>query len=472
MRKPKDTIEAAFAVTTWDDTSRRNQWYKRVSEDPVSDLSTDLPRWRNRSQFLHLSNVLVDSATQNFANQVIGKGLFVNPKPTDDTLTDIIKEDWSDWSDACHIDGQTDLASFLRATVAAIVRDGDVLIYLTANKDGDLKLDILAATRIDTPPASLIPKGRDVYLGVQVYKRYIEGYWVKNSFGDGGFTFFPTFDKDGNIKAVLLKNPANTARINSYRGIPLLSSCLSNVDKLDRLMDAELKASLYKTNQVGIYKAKNVGDASKAMNPLGSISAQKVGDTNIITIPNTDDLTLQNGSEVSNKELPATVKLYLQNIAAMYNVPFNVLYNALEDSSYSTNSAIFQIAWENTGIWRDYLIHNLLKPIYLIRLEALILSGAIKAPFDRSIKTVQFVGKPNIPIRAKDIFDSQATAIQSGQRSLIQVCSEYGVDAKQVIDDEISLAVYRKKVMLANGLSEIDMANVVSEPTQKVSETK
>ena len=469
---PKENyIETDFAITSYDDVWKRRNYYKRVSDDPVTDLGTDLLVWRARSQFLHESNILVDSATNNFASLVIGKGLYASPKPKDPSLTEIIRDEFTEWSTTAHIDGQTDLASTLRAIVSAICRDGDVLVYLTADQLGKLKIDLIAGNRIESPPIDMLPKNRDVYLGVQVFKRYIEGYWVRNSFGDRGYTFFPAFDDQGRIKSVLLKNPGNGSRINSYRGKPILSSCLSTVDKLEQLMDAELKASILKTLQLGILKTKSVSDASKAINPLGNLSSQKIQDTTIISVPLGDDLTMHSGSENSNKDLPATVKLYLQQIASPYNVPYNVIYNCLEDSSYSTNSSIFLTAWANTEIWRSYLVHNLLKPIYLQLLESYTIDGTIESGYNSDLWKVEFQGKPNLPIRSKDLFEANSVAIQTGQKSLIQICNESGLDAYSIIDDEINLALYRKQAMAEKGLTELDLIEVTQDPKETVKDS-
>jgi len=85
-----------------------------------------------------------------------------------------------------------------------------------------------------------------------------------------------------------------------------------------------------------------------------------------------------------------------------------------------------------------------------------------------NLKKVEFQGKPNIPIRSKDIYDANAVAIQTGQKSLIQICNESGLDAFSIIDDEMTLAAYRKKAMASNGLTELDVIDVTQDPKQTI----
>jgi len=452
----EEFVKQNFAITDYADAWKRKNYYKRVSDDPIKDLSRDLKVWRNQSQFLHESNVLVDSATTNFANIVIGSGINLSPKPStgnkeqDKELADEIKSLWDEWAYSCHIDGQQDLSSVLRSIVAAIARDADVLVYVTVNSRGKLVLDLISSNRIESPNDKLVKTGSSVQLGVQIKNREITGYWVKNDTNKDGYTYFPAFTSENTISSVLLRNPSNTFRLNTYRGKPILSSCLSTVDKLEQLMDSELKAAILKTLQIAIYSAKDVRTAKG-----NSLSSTKVDDTHVFHVPTGDDLKIQSGSEISNKDLPATVKLYLQEIASSYNVPYNVLYNCLEDSSYSTNSSIFLTAWQNTEIWRTHLIRNLLKPIYQLLLQMWYSEGLLSiGNYGPSTSKVEFHGKPNIPIKAKDIYDASSIAITTGQKSRIQLATEFGLDAYSIADDEANLDAYIKAKRESLGLND------------------
>lgn len=469
----KEIIEESFAVTSYQDLWDFGSRNKRVSIDPISDLSTDLPIWRNRSQFLHESTALVHAATQNVATEMIGKGLFCSPQlflgdiKKTKAATQAIRAIWEEWEDACHIDGQQDLPSVLRSIAAAILRDGDVLVYITQDTNGELKLDLISADRIQTPPTSRTPKlskQTQIFLGVQVTKREIDGYWVKDSNGSEGFTFFPAFSQERQIVSVLLKNPNNSDRLNSYRGTPVISSCLGTIDQLDKLLKAEIQAGILKTNQYGILTTKTA--PSQIMkgqpNALDSISAQKVAGTNILVIKSGDELEMNKGQDISNPNLPSIVKIYLQQIASVYNIPYNVIFNMMEDSSYSTNMTLRLEAWESTEVWRKYFVRNLLKPVYKMVLQAAIAKGQIPGikEYKREFARVEFTGKNNQSIKPKDFIEANTMAIESNQRSIVDICNEEGQDAYQILYDNLKYAAEKKAMMLELGLTPEDIIGI------------
>lgn len=435
----------SFAITSqapmW-----TNSWFKSISPDPVSDLKTDLPRWRTASRFLHDSTSIVRAAVKNAVSTVVGKGLNCRPRTKSLELRQEILTIWDEWTEACHIDGQQDLASVLRSITAGIMRDGDILVYLTLDQKGSLKVDLIDGARIEDPPAKLIPKGRECYLGVQVNKRFIEGYWVKNSTSKTGYTFFPTFDDAGRIKSVLLKDPTDTPRVNSFRGVPIIASCIGVVEQLDKFLNVELQASILKTQQFAVLKTGSVTESKKSLglDPLANVNIQKVDGTNMLIIKPTDDFKMERGSDISNPSIDKIVKNYLNAISGPFGIPYNILFNQMEDTSYSTNSTLRQVAWEATEIWRDYYIRNLLKPVFKLLMEA---NG-----YGKEAMSVEFNGRPITPIRQKDVYDAQSVAIQTGQKSIVQVCNENGWDAFQTLEEQLDYEKAKQDGMKSRGL--------------------
>ena len=472
-----ETTEANSGIYNYSTTLYGSPWNNfyniyagRLSTNPINDLATDLPRWRKAIAYLQNESSNVATVINSFCTAVIGKGLYCIPNPNikdskkaNETRKALL-EYFEEWSNACHIDGQQDFTSILNAIIAAIIRDGDVLVYVTSNSEKRIKIDLISADRIKDPPANLLKKGRQTFLGVQVSNREIEGYWVENNTDKAGFTFFPTFDKTtGLIKSVLLSNPMNTARINSYRGIPVLAASIATVNQLDQLLSSELQANILKTKQTGVYKAQKVGAVKNSMTLPTDIGATKVSDTNILIIPNTDDLTMARGSDISNPNIATIVKIYKEQIAGPFNVSYNVLFNLLEDGSYSTNSTMRQMAWEATTPWRDYLIRNLAKPLYKLVIQWGISSDELTIPNNEGIDKVQFNGRSNASIRSKDIYDANETAIATGQKSIVQICSENGSDAYEIMEQQLAYEAAKKSVMEELGLNS---ANIVSVPAK------
>lgn len=483
---PKQTLKSQFAVTAYQASPWNNIYRRRVSRDPVADLQTDLPLWRNTAKFLFQTVSEVFSSVTNSSSLIIGRGLKATPRITlndrkaSQAVRAALGDYWDGWASSAHIDGQQDLNSVLRAIVAAILRDGDVLVHLCLSEDDTLKIDLIDAERVQTPPPEMIPSGRKVYLGVQTYRRKVEGYWIASNVGDkDGFTFAPAFDENGVIHNVLLKNPGNSYLLNSYRGVPVIASIINTVDQLSKLKDAELQSSILKTKQVGIYSAQNLNIAKKALrgktaadtpaktpaeetaaiaSEVGNIPVSKVSETNILIIPAGDTLEMVKGGDVSNPQITALVNLYYRTIASVFGISSEVLFSILGDANYSSNIAMRQSAYENTSIWREYLSRNLLSPIYSILMQYAVSNGAIKGlkRWNKEVSGVEFIGAGQNAIKPKEVYDIYESSIKLGLKSHVQAANETGLDAYSILEEELNYQETERQMRIARGLEVLD----------------
>lgn len=430
--------------------SQSNLWtnslYQSVSVDPIQDLKRNLPRWRAASRHLHDNTSNGRTAIKNAVDTIVGDGINCRPQVKSLKRRKEILEIWDDWTFACAIDGQRDLTQVLTSITASILRDGDILVYLTKDKFRNIKLGLIDASRIEDPPAKLIPADRQCHLGVQVYNCFIEGYWFKDSNEKSGYRFLPTFDEKGEIFSVLLKDPTDTLRENSFRGVPVISSCISMVEQLDKLINAEIQSSILKTQHFAVLKSGSVTEAKKSLglDPLASVNIQKIDGTSMLIMKPTDDFKIERGSDISNPYIDKLEKIFLNGIAGPFGISYNVLFRRFEDTSYSTNSALRLAAWESTEKWRGYFIRNLLKPLYKLIMQA--------HGYKNEAKAVEFNGRPMTPIRQKDVFDAQSVAIQTGQKSIVQVCNENGWDAFQTLEEQLDYEKAKQDGMKARGI--------------------
>lgn len=457
----KSLEQSSFAVT-----SQKGKFYSAIpsysiSDDVQKDYKTDLKVFRKWCQYLSEATAIGKSIVQNFPVLVIGAG--INLKPSLKIGTDrkktkeaqkAISDLWETFVETAHIDGQTDLSSLLRSIVAAVVRDGDCLLYITSNDNGEIKLDVIEGSRIETPPESKFAdkqKKPDIRLGVEVKNRTIKGYWVRNSFGNKvDHTFFPAFDKDGKILSFLVKNPNNTDRLNGYRGVPVMAAAVGAIDQLTKFKETELQASIISRKTVGTIETSSPTDVQKDMSDevLGKIGTTKLGEIEFLIMQAGDKVNFHNGQDISNPNLDKVVKIYLEEIASVLNCPMQVIFSQLEDSSYSTNQTIKLQAWENTKIWRDNFIKNIIKPIYRLMLNKWIFEGRIPHVSEYSSDAAQVVisEKPNIAIKTKDVYEAQKIAKDNGIKSLQQICLENGDDAFEILQDQIDLEAEREEL--------------------------
>lgn len=442
----KDLKLEEFSAIDRTDRWIQNWYTKYISDDPVVDLEQDLPIWRNRSRYLCYNNPVAKAPIQNIATLTIGQGIFPNPTPKisdrkkKKQVREAILRLYQEWADNANLDGITDLSSTLRQIVAAIFRDGDVLVYLSTDDSGNFKIDLIDASRIETPKGN---KNSNIKLGIEIKKRTITKYWVKTNKGEKDYVGLNVRSSRGDILSILLKNPYNADMINSYRGIPALAPCLSTVEDLNSVLKDELRATKINRSKVGVVttQGSNVSEGveSLADEVVGGIGYQRHGDLELLVMQAGDKLDLHGGSDVSNPNIPNIVKLYLKQIASVFNVPYNALYSDIDDNTYSTNQSILLEGWKATLIIQKYLIQNLLKPLYKLNLEKWVLEGKIPGvtEYSEELADVQFNGRPNTSIKAKDTYEAQEIAIKAGLKSVQMAALENGDDPWQIMMDKI-----------------------------------
>lgn len=464
-----------FGVTTYVDFFNRLDLYqKRVNDDPTKDLNGDLPLLRGLSKFLFETDTL-KSFVKNAVASIIGKGLSISPNPSiadpelkRRVISEIVSH-FEEFSLRSHIDGQQDLSSIERAIVSSYMRDGDVLAKMCLDDDGEFKLDLIAADRIKTPSDDIIKKSRlkgVCILGVQVSpKGKILGYWVANDFAKDGFTFMPTFDKQGRFYSVLLSDPYNCDRLKSYRGLPIASHVLNKCSELLKLKTAEVQASIMKTKTYATINTSQVNDLANDLtggttpDVTDSLDVKRLLGVDTLILPKGTEHKLTSGKDISNPDIEKINKIFLVDIASAFNIPYNILLNCLEDSSYSTNQTMKMAAWEAGEIHRDYIAKNLLTPMYRLLLEYWIETGKIKSlrNYSLDVAKVDWIGKANFQLKSKDLFEAQALAVKTGQKSLIDVCAENGKNAYTILDERLDYIATLKRKLQEKGLSAEDL---------------
>lgn len=452
-----------FSAIDRTDKWMQNSWMKVTADDPVVDLENDLPLWRNRSRFLCYNNPVAKAPIQNIGNLTIGAGIFPNPlidvgdsRKNHEIISTIIKL-YEEWASEAHIDGTTDISSVLRQIVSSIFRDGDVLAYITTVDDtSPFKIDLIDASRIETPPDK--KSNNNIRIGVEISnRRVIKKYWVKIP---NGYKSFALKDRFGRILSILLKNPYMGDMINSYRGIPALAPCISTVEDLNAVLKDELRATKINRSKIGVVTTQgpNVSDSVEAISDeiIGSIGYQKHGDLELLVMQNGDKLELHSGSDVSNPQVTNITKLYLKQIASVFNVPYNALYSDIDDNTYSTNQSILLEGWRSTEIIRKYLIQNLLKPLYKMNLERWIQEGKIPyiKEYTDELGMVQFNGRAINSVKSKDHTAGQLDAIAGNLKSVQMATLENGDDPWQILRDKIE---YEKELKYLQSLNNINV---------------
>lgn len=499
-----NTVKKKFSIIQGRKRSENSIPYNLVHQDPTQDHKIDIPRYRKEIQYLSEATPIGKAAVQNFPGLVIGAGLNLRPAFTGyerSRLKEIYKainELWEDFVSTAHINGQDDFSTCLRAIVAAVIRDGDCLVYKTIDSyTQKLKIDIIPGDRIESPSDSWFKKnlpdtwiedkpidtwwpgkppeswvsGKEIPLtkmGVLIQQRKVIGYFAKNDNGTNGYSFFPTNDANGNFISFLVKNPNGTDRLGSYRGIPVLAAAQRSIYNLDDTMTTELIATDLSRKVLGVIESDDPTGISQDISEYidSNVGTTKLGDVEFMVSPPNTKVTIHKGTDVSNPNIGKIVKIYLEQISSVLNVPYNSLFSQLEDNSYSTNQGIKQQAFENTKIWRDYFAKNIIKPLYTEMFKSWVFDGRIPyiKSFSIDLTKVIISEKPISSIKQKDVYEAQSLAIESGLKSRTQICLENGDDALSILRDQLEYEAEKqeieeelKKPNKQNSLSELDL---------------
>ena len=143
--EPKGLVRSATDLA-------RDRRYVGLWNDPTPDYSRTVPSpmIRNRARYLVANSAVAARAAQAFVDNVVGPGITLLPKLTDQDLKAALLEDWNAWTDVADLDGLFNLYGLQALAARMMFIDGEVFVRFTTDTDGSLRLQLLPAEFIDT----------------------------------------------------------------------------------------------------------------------------------------------------------------------------------------------------------------------------------------------------------------------------------------------------------------------------------
>ena len=370
-----DAAGKGSRLSTWTDT--------RGSANSETQLS--LITLRARARELTRNNPYSKRAIEVIANNTVGTGIRPSHQGLTNTQIKRLKKVWSEWAEttACDYNGQMDIYALQRQIMAAVARDGEVLIVRRVNKDVNavvpFQLQVLEADYLshDVYPNLTVEKGNYIMQGVEFNK---EGkrvaYWLYDQHPGDPMLINSTFTPK-RVSADLVAHIYVVDRPGQVRGIPFGVSGMVKIRDFEEYQDAELVRRKVASLMVAF-----VGDSigSSLTNPNakskfpttmkpGSILETKPGQTVTLSSPPSVD----GYAEYS--------RVVLQSIASAYGITYEALTGNLGDVNFSSGRMGWLEFHRNVQDWQ----YNLIVPMMLDRIydwfkEGLTITGAAKAP--------------------------------------------------------------------------------------------
>lgn len=379
----------------------------------IYDTMPDYLRLRLRAYDMNLKTDIIKIITGKFFKWVVGNGLKLQAEPDEEVLklsgykvdlkdfkkstealfniyanskySDYHKRDWFHEKAA---------ESFKTAFLG-----GDCLNVVRVDKFGP-NIQIIDGQQISSP---LDEKGKEegntICHGIELNKKGEHvAFWVSN----GGASLELTHtrilatNKNGNLMAWMVYG--NKERIDHHRGIPVISSILEKVAKLDRFVEASVSRAEQTANVVYAFKhnsestgeniftqgltgkqgeVENEESAYEKNGRSAAMLRQSVPGTVLNLTPDSELQSLSNAGETSFNEFFRAVFVAL---CASVDIPEEVALQKYEQNYSSSRAAIN--GWEHiVDIHRQRFAKKSYEPFYRVWLEHQILTEKIKAPW-------------------------------------------------------------------------------------------
>ena len=368
-------------------------------------------RLRLRAYDMNLKTDIIKIITGKFFKWVVGSGLKLQAEPNEVVLAmSGITEDFpkfkkqtenlfnlyasSSYSDYTRKDWFHEKAS---EAFKASFLGGDCLCIIRVDKFGP-NIQVIDGQQVESPfDAEKKAKGNTIKKGIELNKKGEHiAYWVVQEDEDSIKTHkrVEAVNSNGNLMAWMIYG--DKARIDHHRGIPVISSILEKVAKLDRYVEASVTKAEQTANVVYAFKHKTNSTGENILKT--SLTSKKSEDGT------TEDVYTQNGKiaqqfrqSVSGAVLNLTPDSELDALSTENESTFNEFFRAVfvalcaavdipeevalqkYEQNYSSSRAAIN-GWEHIiEIYRKRFSKKFYEPFYRVWLEHQILKGKIES---------------------------------------------------------------------------------------------
>lgn len=466
------------------DAGRRTEGWNTNNQSANAEISTALPKVRDRSRDLVRNNPYASRGMQVIANNVVGSGIITQIKV--DTRSSISNREkklnniWKSWAQttACDFEGMHTLAGLQRLVMRAIAESGEVLIRLRRVKrriiigaDGKLvelppvQLQVLESDFLSINRRSgILPNGNQVIQGIEIDRdgKKVAYHLFLSHPGSNDIVFASRFTTV-RVPAKDILHLYRMDRPGQLRGMPWIANVMIRLRDFDLYEDAQLKrqqcAAMF---TAFIHDLEGVDDAEETKEEIEIGEKMEPGLMEIL--PPGKDITLSNPPGADNYHEYTSVVLH--SIASGLGITYESLTGDLAEVNFSSARMGWLEMQRNISTWQqNIMISQMLRPTFNWFMEGLDLIG-------ENVQGARAVYTPPRREMIDPVKETQAlkNAVRSGFKSLPEVVRELGFDPDLHFAeiDESNKTLDAKKIILDTDPRKVNNSGSLNEETEVI----
>ena len=369
---------------------------------------------------------LVRSLLLKFAGHVAGTISYQARTQNPQVNTDV-EAYWNEWWDKCDISTRHTGSTLMQVAVMSMLRDGDFLIVLVRDSNGDLKIQGIEADRLGDP--------FKVYTSLEL----IGGIHIDRN--SGAPTAYDIYNRSiGDFYTYQLTIPASQAfhlfdplRIDQYRGISAFHTAINDATDIHELTGFEKLAAKTASAQSGIVKRNNNNAADLSTLSTdedlsgNTIKLETIESGKISYLEPGEDIIFPNGPARPSGAFIEFHKVLMRNICLGLGIPYSF---AVDPSAMSGPTARLEMqqAGRTFKRYQNLLNDKVLRPIKNIVIADAVARGMIDGNEGGKTTRGIFNFGANVSIDLGRESASSIAEFRSGLRNASDIFSERGQD--------------------------------------------
>jgi lambda family phage portal protein len=402
---------------------------------------------------------LVRSILMKFASHTAANISYQARTENPEVNTDV-EAYWAEWWDKCDLTTRHTGSTLMQVAMMSMLRDGDFLIVLVRDKDGNLKIQGIEADRLGDPFRTYT--SLDLIGGIHIDRNTgaPTAYDIFNrSIGDF-YTYQATIPSS---QAFHLFDPL---RIDQYRGVSAFHTAINDCTDIYDIINFEKMASKNASSQAGIVKRNNnnASDLSSLTNDEdvngNTIKLEAIQSGKISYLEPGEDIVFPDGPSRPSGAFAEFHKILLRNICLGLGIPYSF---AVDPSAMSGPTARLEMqqAGRTFRRYQKLLDDKVLRPIKNIVIADAVSRGLIENNVGTRTTKGIFNFGANVSI---DLGRESASAIsefKTGLRTAADIYAERGQDFESSLRQRAQEASFIKKLSKEYDIPAVAISDIV-----------